>query len=91
MPTIDLEIDEVQRQRVRFLRRTVLPAKARIGSGVALAAPGGSGRWKANPHHWQTLILLVPLLYNPDQVGCRKSVRKVLIERSVSVATEICM
>jgi hypothetical protein len=83
MPTVPLEIEEAQRRPARFLPKKALPARARIGSGVALATPGGSGRWKDNPHHWQTLILLVPLLYNPDQMGHRKPVPKALIQRTV--------
>jgi len=51
------------------LPKTALPARGRIGCGVALASAGGSRRWKDNPHHWQTHILLVLLLHNPDEHG----------------------
>jgi hypothetical protein len=90
MPTIALEIDEVQREPVRSLRKKVLPAKARIGSGVALATPGGSGRWKDNPYHWQTLILLIPLRYNEtDSAGYRKPIPELLIKRTIQEMREM--
>jgi hypothetical protein len=88
MPTVPLEIDEMQRRPVRSLPKKTLVVRSRIGSGVALATPGGSGRWKDNPHHWQTLILLLPLLYNPDTEGHRKPVSKVLIQRTVEEMRE---
>jgi len=83
MPTVAYEFDEMQWRPAPSLSKAILPAQARIGSGVALATSGGSGRRKDNPHHWQTLILLVPLLFNPDKVGNRKPVSKVLIQRTV--------
>jgi hypothetical protein len=83
MPTIAFEIDEMQQQPMPLLPKTELPARARIGSGIALATSGGSERWKDNPHHWQTLVLLVPLLHNKDQVGYRRPISKVLIQRTV--------
>jgi hypothetical protein len=83
MPTIAYEFEEIQRRPVRPIPQKTLPAGVRIGSGVALATSGGLGRWKDNPHHWQTLILLFPLLHNPDQRGYRKRVSMVLIKRTV--------
>ena len=83
MPTIAYEIDEMQQRSVRPLPRAALPVRTRIGSGVALASPGGSGHWKNNPHHWQTLILLMPLFQNPDSYGHRKPISPFLIERTV--------
>lgn len=89
MPTVPLEIDEMQLRPVRSLPKKVLPTRARIGSGVALATSGGPGRWIDNPHHWQTLILLVPLLYNSDQTDRRKPVSKALIERTINEMREM--
>lgn len=83
MPTVAFEIDEIQRLPMPSLPKTALPASARIGSGVALAAQGRSGRWKDNPHHWQTLILLLPILHNPDHNGYRKPIAKFLIDRTI--------
>jgi hypothetical protein len=83
MPTTAFEFDDRQLRPLRSVPNTALSARARIGCGVALASAGGSGRWKDNPHHWQTLILLVPLLYNPDKNGYRKPVSKAMIRRTV--------
>jgi hypothetical protein len=69
MPTTAFEFDDKQRRLLRSLPKTALPARGRIGCGVALASAGGSRRWKDNPHHWQTHILLVLLLHNPDEHG----------------------
>jgi hypothetical protein len=83
MPTITYEIDEMRRRPLRSMPKAAFPARARIGSGVALASPGGSGHWKDNPYHWQTLILLMPLFHNPDSYGHRKPISPFLIERTV--------
>ncbi|MGA2086168.1 MAG: hypothetical protein ABSG60_11665 [Terracidiphilus sp.] len=84
MPTTAFEFGDRQRRPLRSVAKTALPARTRIGSGVALASAGGSGRWKDNPHHWQTLILLVPLLHNPDKHGYRKPVPKAMIQKTVN-------
>jgi hypothetical protein len=89
MPTVSLEIDEMQRRPIRTRPKNALRLRARIGSGIALATQGGSGRWKDNPHHWQTLILLLPLRYNPDEAGRRMLVPKMLIERTVREMREM--
>ena len=83
MPTIAYEIDEMQQRSVRPKPRAALPVRARIGSGVALASPGGSGHWKDNPHHWQTLILLMPLFQNPDSYGHTGSLPAMIFTCSV--------
>jgi hypothetical protein len=83
VPATAFEFDDRQRRPMRSLPKTAFPARARIGSGVALASAGGSGRWMDNPHHWQTLVLLVPLLHNPDKHGYRKPVSKAMIQRTV--------
>jgi hypothetical protein len=89
MPTAPLGIDERVQRPVRSLPKNTNPAWARIGSGVALATQGGIGRWRDNPHHWQTLILLLPLRYNPDEAGRRMPIPKVLIERTVREMREM--
>jgi len=59
-----------------------LPTDARIGSGIALAS-SGRGVAKDNPHHWQTLILLLPLFHNPDPRGNRRPIPSFLLGRTV--------
>lgn len=89
MPTVPLELEETQQRPVRPLPKKTILTRGRIGSGVALATPGGSGRWKDNPHHWQTLILLLPLRYNPDEAGRRMPIPKALIERTLREMREM--
>jgi hypothetical protein len=55
----------------------------RIGSGIALASSGSRGVARDNPHQWQTLILLLPLLHNPDSRGHRRPISSFLLERTV--------
>lgn len=81
MPTIALELDgPLQPTFPAALRRP----QGRIGSGVALATTRSMAQWTDNPHHWQTLILLLPLFHNPDAKGYRKPVSKALIQRTLS-------
>jgi hypothetical protein len=81
MPTIALEIEENRRRPLPSMPKMGLPPRARIGSGVALATSESSQC--DNPHHWQTLVLLVPLLYNPDPSGHRKPIAQFLIDRTI--------
>ncbi len=83
MPTAVFEIDDMLRQRGRSMPKATLPERGRIGSGVALATTGNKAQWTDNPHHWQTLILLLPLFHNPDTKGHRKPVSKALIQRTI--------
>lgn len=83
MPTVALEIEGLPISPVRRLPKAVPLRHARIGSGVALATIGGPDRWKDNPHHWQTLIFLLPRLYNPLPNGDRKPIPTFLIERTI--------
>lgn len=82
MRTVALELDEF-RQKERSLPTAAAPERGRIGSGVALATTGNIARWNDNPHHWQTLILLLPLFHNPNSKGYRKPISKALIQRSI--------
>ena len=61
-----------------------LPTDARIGSGIALASSGDRGVLKDNPHHWQTLVLLIPLFHNPDSRGHRRPIPSFLLGRTVN-------
>ena len=83
MPTAAFEIDDMLRPRRRSTPKAAVSERGRIGSGVALATTGNKAWWKDNPHHWQTLILLLPLFHNPDLKGYRKPVSKALIQRSI--------
>jgi hypothetical protein len=78
----------VRRPR-RSLPKKAIAARARIGSGFALATSEGSRRWNDNAYHWQTLILLLPLRYNPDEAGRRFPIWKALIERTVREMREM--
>lgn len=60
-----------------------MPQRERIGSGIALATTGSKVQWKDNPHHWQTLILLLPLFHNPDSRGYRKPISAALTRRTM--------
>lgn len=83
MPTVALEIEGMPISPVGRLSKAVTLRRARIGSGVALATNGGPHKWTDNPHHWQTLIFLLPRLYNPQPSGYRKPIPTFLIERTI--------
>ncbi len=83
MPTVALEIEGLPISPLRRLPNVHPRRRARIGSGVALATIGGPDRWKDNPHHWQTLIFLLPRLYNPLPNGYRKPIPAFLIRRTL--------
>ncbi len=84
MPTLALELEGLPTGPIRRAPRRLPPERqARIGSGVALAANGGSRRWRDNPHHWQTLIFLLPRLYNPLPNGFREPIPIFLMERTL--------
>jgi hypothetical protein len=73
---------EMSHRSASGLSSGALPADARIGSGIALAS-SGRGVAKDNPHHWQTLILLLPLFHNPDPRGNRRPIPSFLLGRTV--------
>ncbi len=83
MSTTAFEFDDGQQRPLRSLPMTALPARARIGCGLALVSAGGAGHLKDNPQHCQSFILLLPLLQNPDPKGYRKPVSNILIERTI--------
>ncbi|HUN84793.1 MAG TPA: hypothetical protein VMU48_10460 [Terracidiphilus sp.] len=83
MPIVAFEIDGMLHQRGRSMPKPTLPERGRIGSGVALATTANKAQWTDNPHHWQTLILLLPLFHNPDSKGYRKPISGVLIQRTI--------
>jgi hypothetical protein len=70
-------------RRGRSMPKTAVSRQGRIGSGAALATTGNKLWRKDNPHHWQTLILLLPLFHNPDSKGYRKPVPRALIQRTI--------
>lgn len=83
MPTTKTENTGTRRQIVRRLANPASSMAVRIGSGVALATAGNKAQWKDNPQHWQTLILLLPLLHNPDSHGHRQPIAPLLLNRTV--------
>ena len=56
---------------------------------MALATTGNKAWWKDNPHHWQTLIILLPLFHNPDSKSHRKPVSKALIQRTINEVQQL--
>jgi hypothetical protein len=73
---------EMSHRSASSLSSRALPTDARIGSGIALAS-SGRGVARDNPHHWQTLILLLPLFHNPDSRGHRRPIPSFLLGRTV--------
>ena len=73
---------EMSHRSASRLSSAALPTDARIGSGIALAS-SGRGVARDNPHHWQTLILLLPLFHNPDSRGYRRPIPSFLLGRTV--------
>ncbi len=84
MPTVALELDISPQHTAPSVSQRPHHLRRRIGSGVALATAGNNAQWKDNPQHWQTLILLLPLFYNPDSKGYRKPISNTLIQRTIS-------
>lgn len=77
------EQTEISPRSARRVSSDALPMDIRIGSGIALASSEDRGVAKDNPHHWQTLILLLPLFRNPDSRGHRMPISSFLLKRTV--------